>query len=141
MAITKLLFAVDDSEYSRKAIKLVGMLGPGCRDLEVIIMHVIDSIPSLIGSPMREQLKAEMVAAGEKVTDSFKVELEKLGIRCTTRIEQGDVAAQVLRVVEQEGCELIAMGARGQSSVEEILLGSVSQKVLQHARIPVLIAR
>ena len=141
MAVSKLLFAVDKSVYAHKALDLVIMLGPGCQELNVIIVHVIESIPSLIGNPMRDRLKEEMHAEANKLMEPFREALKKAGITSTTRIEQGDIAAHLLQVAEKERCEMIVMGARGQSSVEEILLGSVSQKVLQHAKVPVLIAR
>jgi len=53
----------------------------------------------------------------------------------------GQPIQQILRYARSQGMDLIVVGAKGQSSLEMMLLGSVAQGVLQYADRPVLLAR
>jgi nucleotide-binding universal stress UspA family protein len=47
----------------------------------------------------------------------------------------------IISVAEKNGCDLIMMASHGRSGVKALLLGSETQKVLTHSRIPVLVFR
>ena len=47
----------------------------------------------------------------------------------------------ILETAEAEGCDLIVMGSHGRQGVKALILGSVAQKVLTHANVPVLIVK
>jgi nucleotide-binding universal stress UspA family protein len=64
---------------------------------------------------------------------------EDIGV--TTRLERGDAAETILRVVREDGQNLIVMGSHGHSRFHRALLGSVSEKVLQASAVPVLLMR
>ncbi|MFZ1403684.1 MAG: universal stress protein, partial [Anaerolineae bacterium] len=51
----------------------------------------------------------------------------------------GPAAAAIVRVAAEQGCDLIIMGRRGLSPMEQILLGSVSDNVLHLTDVPILI--
>ena len=63
------------------------------------------------------------------------------GRAVTVRRLRGDPAQQILRLVESEEIDLIALGTRGLGPLVELLLGSVTEKLLQLAPCPVLISR
>jgi nucleotide-binding universal stress UspA family protein len=54
---------------------------------------------------------------------------------------EGDPADEILRLADEMGADLIAMGSHGRTGVLRVLMGSVSRKVLDHAKCPVLIVR
>ncbi|MEN9384282.1 MAG: hypothetical protein RL323_1425, partial [Pseudomonadota bacterium] len=47
----------------------------------------------------------------------------------------------ILETAEAEGCDLVVMGSHGRKGVQALILGSVAQKVLTHAKVPVLIVK
>jgi nucleotide-binding universal stress UspA family protein len=51
------------------------------------------------------------------------------------------VSESILKACEQYGCDLIAMASHGHTGVMGVLLGSETQKVLAHAKVPVLVVR
>ena len=54
----------------------------------------------------------------------------------------GDFPADaILQVAKQQRCDLIVMASHGRRGLAGILLGSETQKVLTHAKIPVLVCR
>jgi nucleotide-binding universal stress UspA family protein len=59
----------------------------------------------------------------------------------TTKLEHGDPAAAILAWIRENPCDLVVMGSHGHSRVHRALLGSVSQRVLKGATVPVLLMR
>jgi nucleotide-binding universal stress UspA family protein len=63
-------------------------------------------------------------------------------VPCETLCEISDYPYEtIIRVAEQKGCDLIMMASHGRRGVKGLLLGSETQKVLTHSRIPVLVFR
>jgi nucleotide-binding universal stress UspA family protein len=62
-------------------------------------------------------------------------------IGVTTKLEHGDPAAAIIARVEEGPCDLVVMGSHGHSRVHRALLGSVSERVLKAATVPVLLMR
>jgi nucleotide-binding universal stress UspA family protein len=56
-------------------------------------------------------------------------------------VVEGDPADEILRIADEMGANLIAMGSHGRTGVLRLLMGSVSRKVLDQARCPVLVVR
>jgi len=56
-------------------------------------------------------------------------------------IERNIVYEGILETAEAEGCDLIVMASHGRQGVKALILGSVAQKVLTHAKTPVLIVK
>jgi nucleotide-binding universal stress UspA family protein len=59
----------------------------------------------------------------------------------TTRLERGQAAETILRMLREEDYDLVVMGSHGHSRVRRALLGSVSEKVLRSSTVPVLLMR
>lgn len=74
------------------------------------------------------------------VADASRL-LQERGIEHRTKLRHGYPAEQILQEVEQDGYDLLVMGARGRSRLTRFLLGSVSFQVLEHTPIPLLIVR
>jgi nucleotide-binding universal stress UspA family protein len=64
------------------------------------------------------------------------------GVPCETLCEIGDHPYEaIIKVAEKRGCDLIMMASHGRRGLKGLLLGSETQKVLTHSRIPVLVHR
>jgi nucleotide-binding universal stress UspA family protein len=131
------LFATDFSEYSYKTLECIAGI-PGIR--EVVLLHVVDAThPSKTGWVYDPEIKnAEMDLEGQKK------HLIAMGIQGNVRLEvitSGSVADTVVSVSYEEGVSLIVTGARGKSSIQSVLLGSVSREVIRKANTHVLIMR
>lgn len=62
-------------------------------------------------------------------------------VTVSKEVSSGHPARAVLDAAEEAGADLIVMGNRGRGGFTKVLLGSVSQHVLHHARCPVLVIR
>jgi nucleotide-binding universal stress UspA family protein len=64
------------------------------------------------------------------------------GVSCDIVCETNDHPYEgIIRVAEQKGCDLIMMASHGRRGLGALLLGSETQKVLTHSKIPVLVYR
>jgi nucleotide-binding universal stress UspA family protein len=77
---------------------------------------------------------ANILAHGEKRAKADNVQVESL-------LEEGHAVEEILKTAKEGEFDLIVIGARGLSTIKEILLGSVSHGVTVHATCPVLIVR
>jgi nucleotide-binding universal stress UspA family protein len=67
--------------------------------------------------------------------------LRKEGIAAEPMLKQGDPAVQILETSREEGADLIAMTTHGRSGVSRWIMGSVAEKVLWSANVPMLVVR
>lgn len=144
----RILLASDGSAHSLKAANLVGRLFGSVQDCHVTILYVYpkSGIPvatDTFGNPVTPDVPLDVMIerAAEPV---FKATREALGLAegCVdTRTATGHVAEEILLAAQEGKFDLIAMGSRGLGPVEEVVLGSVTYRVLHTAHIPVLVAR
>jgi nucleotide-binding universal stress UspA family protein len=136
----KILLATDGSPDAGQA--LVHARDLALRDgAQVIVVHTFDPVPTYLGDPWRDQVAARHVSAGQEVADSAAQSLQEAGIDVTVEVLEGPPADAILKVADVQDCDLIVIGSRGHGTFASLLLGSVSHRVLSHARIPVMIAR
>ena len=136
----KILLATDGSPDAKQALAYARDLA--LRDsAQVIIVHAFKPVPTYLGDPWQERIIARNVAAAEEVANEAAQELRKAGLDPTIEVLEGPPADAILRVADVRHCDLIVMGCRGHSVLTSLLVGSVSHRVLAHARVPVLIVR
>lgn len=82
---------------------------------------------------VREE-RAEILAEGKK-----KVEAE--GVPVETLLREGHVAQEILKTARDGRFDVIVLGAKGVSRIKEMLLGSVSEKVVRNAPCTVIVVK
>ncbi|RSZ58928.1 universal stress protein [Massilia atriviolacea] len=92
--------------------------------------------------PSEEEYAAQMKRIGHEHLDAILQAAQAAGVRCECLTEFADAAAlKIVEVAEQRQCDLIFMGSHGRSGWGQLLLGSVTNKVLSHTSKPVLVHR
>jgi nucleotide-binding universal stress UspA family protein len=84
---------------------------------------------------------AEAKAAAQAQLRDVGRELSAAGIAHEERVQFGAPAEVILDTAEADAVDLIAMTTHGRSGLQRLLLGSVADKVVRHANVPVLLAR
>jgi nucleotide-binding universal stress UspA family protein len=88
-----------------------------------------------------ETAKQHKKQAGENLSFIEKA-AKDAGVPCETLCETSDHPYEaIIRVAEKNACDLIMMASHGRRGVKGLLLGSETQKVLTHSKIPVLVYR
>ena len=142
----KILYPTDFSDVSKKALQYIKRLKMAGTK-EVIILHVIDEreiehishLPEVSLDIKRLEKQREEYAQRE--IGAIGNELKENGFDITTRIEKGIPFKDVLRVEEEEDVSVVVIGSHGKSCINEMLLGSVSEKVIRKSHKPVLVVR
>ena len=137
---TKILLATDGSSHAKEALKYACDLA--LRDgAQVIVVHAFAPVPSYLGEPWGDQAIGRHVAEGHRIAELAAEQLREAGVDLKVEVLEGPPADAILRVADVRQCDLIVMGSRGHGTLASLLLGSVSQHVAAHARVPVMIVQ
>lgn len=149
---SKILLAIDGSEPSMRAVRYVANLLGNQPDVSITLLHILLPIPpSLLeaGSfevePQLELERVNWVKAEETVEcnifDPVREMLTNAGFdskqiqtRCQRLTSQSDVAHEILRESEEGSFDTIVMGKRGGSRIATFLTGSITEKIVRHAK-------
>jgi nucleotide-binding universal stress UspA family protein len=134
------LVAIDGSEGSDAAIDEAVELAPGL-GAHVTFAFVRKPPSTLLGYPYYERLLRHELATARETLDSAIDRADDAGIDSEGEILEGDPVDEILSFADNRGVDLIVMGSRGRGAFAGALLGSVSSGVVQHANVPVLVAK
>jgi nucleotide-binding universal stress UspA family protein len=91
---------------------------------------------------LRKRFDEEETARANKILEEVKKLAGTLGVECASVIATSDVPYRtIIEQAGKSGCDLIVMASHGRRGLEGVLLGSETQKVLTHSKIPVLVCR
>jgi nucleotide-binding universal stress UspA family protein len=88
-----------------------------------------------------EKLTNDIMESVSQDMESIEKELAQAGFVVKSRLEIGNPLREILRVEEEEDVSLIILGSHGKTNLEEIFLGSVSEKVARRCKKPILIIK
>ena len=86
---------------------------------------------------MIREIEKEAMEEGKKI----EKKLMQSGLIVKIRIETGVPLKEILKVEEEEKVSAIVIGSHGKTNLEEMFLGSVSEKVIRQSKNPVLIVK
>ena len=136
----KAIVAVDPSEHSKRAVILSGRFGKAT-GVKLTLLHVIEDPKSYRELPDTWSYKQKIKEAQE-LLDRFKKIAEESGaIDVHTMIAVGPVSEEIVRIAEEGEFDYLVLGTRGMGAVKRFLLGSVADKVVHHAHLPVVVTR
>jgi nucleotide-binding universal stress UspA family protein len=136
MAFARIVVGYDGSEAARHALGLVTELaGP---DTGVTVLAVVESNLTSLGPSPPDQ--ADVEAAGRTLEEAY-IFLQERGIRARAERSVGDPADRILDEARRRDADLLVVGSHGKRLAQRLLLGSVSAKVVNRARCPVLVVR
>lgn len=141
----RVLVAVDGSPHALRAAASLALLRPAD---EVVLLYALD-LPSLaypVGRPEVDlaipvQVERALREEGELALRKAAEVLPAGAGEVRRRLETGSAPLVIVEIAEREGVDLVVLGARGLSGLQEALLGSVSHAVAAHAPCPVLLVR
>ena len=89
-----------------------------------------------------DELERRAAENARKSVDEIASAARAAGVRCETRVGKSVVPYKgIVDAAEKNGCDAIFMASNGHRGLTGLLLGSVTQKVLTHSKIPVLVYR
>jgi len=140
----KILYPTDFSDVSKKALDYLAQL-KDAGTKEIVVLHVIhereiDAI-ARYGAGSADTIVGKIEKEAWEEGKTIEKKLKQSGFNVKVRIETGIPLREILRVEKQEGVSAIVIGSHGKTNLEEMLLGSVSEKVIRRSKSPVLVIK
>ncbi len=136
----KIAVAVDGSENALRAAKYAIELAVRFQKAQVAIIYVADhnkTKDEYLLSQSAESLTLKREQKFKKVVDYA----DEQQIKTTTIILKGKPSDEIIRYVNESNIDQLVIGSRGLNAFQEMLVGSVSHKVLKHAKCPVTLVK
>lgn len=145
-----ILVPTDGSALSSKVVKQAVQLAKelGAR---VTALHIVGNFRPVVHEggffmpeipELRKRFEEETSGHAKKVLDAVKKVAETAGVDCDAVAMTGDIPYDmIIKQANKAKCDLIMMASHGRRGLQGILLGSETQKVLTHSKIPVLVCR
>lgn len=141
----KILVPIDGSPTSLLAVSRAVALARAF-DGTIDVLYVLDPYPFTgVGEGYAYGLAEYMATAraqAEEALTRARDTCNQGGVATTTSlIESHSVWRGILDAAQTGGADLIVMGSHGRSGIEKLMLGSVAQRVVSQAPLPVLVVR
>ena len=140
--LSKLLVPVDGSENSLRALDHAIYLAKKT-GANITAMNVIENPPTVYveSQKLLNDLLAKFREESANILDKCKQIAEKSDVKIETVIGEGDAASTIVGYAQKGDFDTIIIGRRGRGRFKEMVLGSVSNKVLHHAKCTVMIVK
>ncbi|HEY3273672.1 MAG TPA: universal stress protein [Methanocella sp.] len=136
----EILVPTDGSDYSFKAgehaVYLAKMTGA-----KLYILNVVDTDLAFHSGIHYSEELCDMKKSGNEATGKLKQLCDRSGVPAEEIIAKGKPADTIVFIAQKVGADCIVIGSLGMSALERVLIGSVSEKVVRHAKCPVLVVR
>jgi nucleotide-binding universal stress UspA family protein len=136
----EIMVPTDGSDYSLKAgehaVYLAKITGA-----KLYILNVVDTDLAFHSGIHYSEELCDMQKSGNEATGKIKQLCDRSGVPAEEIIAKGRPADTIVFIAQKVGADCIVIGSLGMSAIERVLIGSVSEKVVRHAKCPVLVVR
>ena len=144
-----LLVTTDGSRLAAKGVRESLRLAKALR-ARITAVYVVAPSPAVYGETASyyaagftpADYKKYTEKAARKALDAIEREARSARVRCATRfLADAQPWKGILRAARAARCDMIVMASHGRGAVGGLILGSETQHVLAHSKIPVLVVR
>lgn len=140
-----ILVPVDGSEPSLQAVGMALRVVGLCPACKMSVLYVIDNLvlAELIRFSKRSEreVEAELDEQGRRYLELARSQAERQGISAACQIRRGDPFEEIIAAANDAKADLIIMGHTGRRGTTRVLIGSVTERVLDYAPCPVLVMK
>ena len=146
--VKKVLLATDGSDGSLHAARVLGELLAGRPESQVTVIYVAHiprsfNLTDEFGNKITPEVPIDIMIrrSADPILKRTLAALSLPEVSVNVEVQVGEPAEEIVDLARLEGYDLVVVGSRGLSPVKEILLGSVSNRILHTAPCPVLVVR
>ena len=144
----RILVPTDGSALSKKAVRGAVELAAAV-GAEVLAVNVVPRYPvsyfegGITISPAEvARVERQWTDRGQALADEAARIAERAGVKARAVTVRSDLVAEaILAAAKKNRCDLVVMASHGRKGIKRLLLGSETQHVLTHGKIPVLVLR
>lgn len=137
----KILVAHDGSKSSDKALKKAVELAINSNATLAVLSVVPELYLTELSDEDRNRISKTLEEETRQAMEKIRKSLSGKSIEVKTVIRQGDPAEKILETAQKMKVDLIVTGSHGRHGAKKFLLGSVSSKVVDYSRCPVLVVK
>ena len=137
---SSILLAIDGSKNSIRATEEATKIASACENAVITIIYVVDFAQSK-NDVLHAQGKPAMELARRKKISPAEEYLQSKKINYKVSIVHGEPGPTIVDFANKNSYDLLIIGSRGLNSLQEMVLGSVSHKVVKRAKCPVLVVK
>lgn len=134
----KILVAYDGSRSAKNALSLASQLAREDKSW-IKVLAVVPPYHGDLELLGVANIKETIAGSGQKLLAEATQIADQEDVHILTNLEQGEAYEQIVHVAEEENCDLIVMGRKGQGKLERELMGSVTARVIGHTRKDILV--
>lgn len=133
-----ILLAIDGSTYSEMATKKAMDFAKTYGEKLKIVTIVNTSDEFMTIAPKIQQ---RMIEAAQKLVKDTAQKAKEAGCEVETFVMEGDIAQTIAELAQKEGVDAIVMGSHGRTGIRRLLMGSITEGVINLSPCPVLVAK
>ena len=138
----RVLLPLDGSKLAERALPhaIAQAQGFGAR---LVLLRVAETIPHAPGVSAAdlERVKRQIVTWAQEYLERVTEQVQEQGVQVESAIVEGRPNVEITRFAEASSIDLIVLSSRGRSGFSRWLLGSVADRVVRGATVPVLLVR
>jgi nucleotide-binding universal stress UspA family protein len=138
LQLKTILHPTDFSEYSKAALEVAGALAHD-HGAKLIVVHVVPRFVPVAAESIAEALIPQDVEPLRKLLHETRPPQSDVAVRHI--LDEGDAAEEILRIANENQCDLIVMGTHGRRGLTRLVMGSVAERVTRSAPCAVVTTR
>jgi nucleotide-binding universal stress UspA family protein len=140
-----ILVPIDGSEPSLAAVRMALRLIELCPACKLTLLHVVDQLVlnELVrfSARVEKEVEVELGEQGRRYLELARQDACRQGIEPECRTRKGDPFEEIVAEANDSHADLIIMGHTGSRGTTRVLIGSVTERVLDYAPCPVLVMK
>ena len=141
-----ILLPTDGSDLSEAAIhqgiQFAKSINAKVTGFHVVLPFHVFTLQTEMLEDTKEQYERESKIHAEQFLAVIKKAAKEASVTCEINsVTSTHPYEAIIKAAEKKGCDLIMMASHGRSGIQGLLIGSETQKVLTHTKIPVLVLR
>jgi nucleotide-binding universal stress UspA family protein len=140
--IKKILIPTDGSDCSLRAATVGISFAKNCNG-EIYAIYIVDTIilEELTRTIATSDVEKELKEKGERYLNYVVESAKKEGVKAEAILAKGEPHDQIVFFAKSKGIDMIVMGTYGRRGTKRILIGSVTERVIEYAPCPVLVVK
>src|ERR1019366_8026777 len=132
-----ILVTLDGTQSDRAIIEHIKQLAKLAQS-RVVLLHVADGWAARTYGP--DAVSPE-ITEDTAYLDQVRAEFESAGVHPPSELAYGDPATEIVKWVQQKGCDLVAISTHGHRFIADIFLGTTASRVQHSVSVPVLLLK
>jgi nucleotide-binding universal stress UspA family protein len=133
----KILVTLEATPTDRAIIDHIKTLAVAMES-RVVLLHVADGWAARTYGP---EAISDEITEDKAYLEKIRHEFRAVGVKADAELAYGDPSQEIVKWVEKEGCDLVAMSTHGHRFIGDILFGTTAHHVRHNIDVPLLLVR